>query len=185
LISTNDFQTGLTIELDGDLYKIVNYDHVKPGKGGAFVQTELKNLDTGSTITKRFRSGEKVNKAYIETKPYQFLYRSGDNYVFMDNETYEQINLSQDRLGQATEYLKENQEIELELYEEEVIGVNIPDTVELAVADAPPAIRGNTVSGGSKVVTLETGAEVKVPLFIEAGDILKIDTRSGEYIERV
>jgi len=185
LISTNDFQTGLTIELDGDLYKIVNYDHVKPGKGGAFVQTELKNLDTGSTITKRFRSGEKVNKAYIETKPYQFLYRSGDNYVFMDNETYEQINLSQDRLGQATEYLKENQEIKLELYEEEVIGVNIPDTVELAVADAPPAIRGNTVSGGSKVVTLETGAEVKVPLFIEAGDILKIDTRSGEYIERV
>ena len=185
MISTNDFQTGLTIELDGDLYKIVNYDHVKPGKGGAFVQTELKNLDTGSTITKRFRSGEKVNKAYIETKPYQFLYRSGDNYVFMDNETYEQINLSQDRLGQATEYLKENQEIELELYEEEVIGVNIPDTVELAVADAPPAIRGNTVSGGSKVVTLETGAEVKVPLFIEAGDILKIDTRSGEYIERV
>ncbi|KXS45951.1 MULTISPECIES: elongation factor P [unclassified Candidatus Frackibacter] len=185
MISTNDFQTGLTIELDGDLYKIVNYDHVKPGKGGAFVQTELKNLDTGSTITKRFRSGEKVNKAYIETKPYQFLYRSGDNYVFMDNETYEQINLSQDRLGQATEYLKENQEIKLELYEEEVIGVNIPDTVELAVADAPPAIRGNTVSGGSKVVTLETGAEVKVPLFIEAGDILKIDTRSGEYIERV
>ncbi|WP_078810462.1 elongation factor P [Selenihalanaerobacter shriftii] len=185
MISTNDFRTGMTIELDGDLYKIINYEHTKPGKGGAFIQTELKNLDTGSTTTKRFRSGEKVNKAYIETKPYQYLYRSGEDFVFMDKETYEQINLNEETLGEAIKYLKENEELELKLYEEEVIGVNIPSSVELAVADAPPAIKGNTISGGSKVVTLETGAEVKVPLFIEAGDILKIDTRTDEYIERV
>ena len=185
MISTNDFQTGMTIELDGELYTILDYDHVKPGKGGAFIQTELKNIDTGSIINKRFRSGEKVAKAHIEAKKYQFLYRDGDKYVFMDNETYEQIELSADMLGQATNYLKENLEIEIEFYREKVVGVKVPNFVELAVADAPPAIKGNTVSGGSKKVTLESGAEVKVPLFIEAGDILKIDTRSGEYIERV
>ena len=185
MISTNDFQTGMTIELDGELYTILDYDHVKPGKGGAFIQTELKNIDTGSIINKRFRSGEKVAKAHIEAKKYQFLYRDGDKYVFMDNETYEQIELSADMLGNATNYLKENLEIEIEFYREKVVGVKVPNFVELAVADAPPAIKGNTVSGGSKKVTLESGAEVKVPLFIEAGDILKIDTRSGEYIERV
>ncbi|MCK8825297.1 elongation factor P [Fuchsiella alkaliacetigena] len=185
MISTNDFQTGMTIELDGELYTILDYDHVKPGKGGAFIQTELKNIDTGSIINKRFRSGEKVAKAHIEAKKYQFLYRDGDNYVFMDNETYEQIELAADMLGNATDYLKENLEIEIEFYQEKVVGVKVPNFVELAVADAPPAIKGNTVSGGSKKVTLESGAEVKVPLFIEAGDILKIDTRSGEYIERV
>jgi elongation factor P len=185
LISTNDFRTGLTIELDGELYTISDYDHVKPGKGGAFVQTELKNLETGSTVTKRFRSGEKVNQAYIETKVYQFLYQSGEDFVFMDNETYEQITLFEDQLGEATKYLKENQDIKIEFYEEKVIDINLPDFVELAVAQAPPAVKGNTISGGSKVVEMETGAEVKAPLFIEAGDILKVDTRSGEYIERV
>lgn len=185
MISTNDFSTGMTIELDGEIYKIIDYERTKPGKGGAYIQAELKNIDTGSTTTKRFKSGEKVKQAYIETKPYQYLYRDGDKYVFMDNDTYEQINLTEDELEQATKYLKENQEIKLELYEGRVVGVRVPNSVELAVASAPPAIKGDTVSGGTKQVELETGAEVKVPLFIEEGDILKIDTRSGEYIERV
>ncbi|MGM0471571.1 MAG: elongation factor P [Bacillota bacterium] len=185
MISTSDFNTGLTIELDDELYKVVDYDHVKPGKGGAYVQTELKSLNDGTTITKRFKSGEKVKQAYIEKRPYQYLYRDGDGYVFMDNDTYEQVSLSQDKLGEAVKYLKENQEIKLELHDKQVIGVDIPNAVELAVAYSPPAVRGNTVSGGSKEVELETGAKVDVPLFIEEGDVLKIDTRSGEYIERV
>lgn len=185
MISTTDFSTGLTIELDGELYKIEGYEHVKPGKGGAYVQTELKNLDTGSTVTKRFKAGEDVKKAYIDTRTHQYLYRDGEDFVFMDDETYEQIILGKDELGEAVKYLKENEEIKIKFYEDEVIGVEVPAFVELAVAQAPPSIKGNTVSGGSKVVQLETGAEVKAPLFIEEGDILKIDTRSGEYIERV
>lgn len=185
MISTKDFNKGLTIELDGELYVVQDYEHVKPGKGGAYIQAKLENIDTGTTITKRFKSGEKVKKAYIDTRPYQFLYQNGDDYVFMDNDTYEQINLTEDKLGNATKYLKENQEIKIKFYEDKIIGVEVPSFVELAVAQAPPSIKGNTVSGGSKVVELETGAEVKAPLFIEEGDILKIDTRSGEYIERV
>lgn len=185
MISTNDFSTGITIELDGELYKVIDYEHTKPGKGGAYIQTELKNVDTGSTTTKRFKSGEKVKQAYIETRTYQYLYRDGDKYVFMDNDTFEQVNLTEDKLGTATKYLKENQEIKLEFYEDRIIGVQVPNSVELAVASAPPGIKGDTVSGGTKQVELETGAKVKVPLFIEEGDILKIDTRSGEYIERV
>ncbi|MCK8817497.1 elongation factor P [Natroniella sulfidigena] len=185
MISTNEFRTGLTIELDGDLYKIVNYDHVKPGKGGAFLQTKLKNIETGQTMNKRFRAGEKVNKAHIETRTYQFLYKGGTDYTFMDKETYEQITLDQEEIGEAAKFIKENSDIEIQLYQGNPIGVDVPVFVELAVADAPPAVAGNTVSGASKTVTLETGTEVSVPLFIEAGDILKIDTRTGEYIERV
>ncbi|MCK8826641.1 elongation factor P [Natroniella acetigena] len=185
MISTNEFRTGLTIELDGELYKIVNYDHVKPGKGGAFLQTKLKNIETGQTINKRFRAGEKVNKAHIESRTYQFLYQGGQDYTFMDKETYEQITLDQEEIGEAAKFIKENSDIEIQLYQGNPIGVDVPVFVELAVIDAPPAVAGNTVSGASKTVTLETGTEVSAPLFIEEGDILKVDTRTGEYIERV
>ncbi|WP_027340114.1 elongation factor P [Halonatronum saccharophilum] len=185
MISTKDFKTGMTIELDGELYSIVGYDHVKPGKGGAFLQTELKNIKTGQTINKRFRSGEKVAKAFVETREYQFLYQSGDDYVFMDKNTYEQLTLSSEQMGESVNYLKENADIQVQMYENNPIGVEIEDTVELEVVQSPPAVKGNTVSGGSKKVTLETGFEVKVPLFVDKGDVLKVDTRSGEYIERV
>ncbi|AGB40505.1 translation elongation factor P [Halobacteroides halobius DSM 5150] len=185
MITTRDFKTGLTIELDGELYTIVNYDHTKPGKGGAYLQTELKHLESGRTVNKRFKAGEKVQEAYIDTRPFQYLYQSGEDYVFMDQESYEQINLSQEQIGDAAKFIKENSEIKVKMYQNEPIGVKLPTFVELEVTHAPPAVKGNTVSGGSKKVTVETGAEVKVPLFIEEGDILKLDTRSCEYIERV
>ncbi|GAB6138824.1 elongation factor P [Halanaerobaculum tunisiense] len=185
MITTKDFQTGLTIKLDGELYKIVGYDHTKPGKGGAYLQTELKNLETGQTINKRFKSGEKVEQAYIDTRTFQFLYQDGEGYVFMDQENYEQISLNQDQIGDAAQFIKENSEIKVEMYQDKPIGVELPTFVELEVTDAPPAVMGDTVSGGTKQVTVETGAEIEVPLFIEEGDVLKIDTRSCEYAERV
>ncbi len=185
MISTRDFRTGLTIEIDGELYSIVNYDHVKPGKGGAFLQTELKHIESERIINKRFRAGEKVKKAYVDTRVYQFLYQSGDKYVFMDKDSYEQLELNKEQIGDSAKFIRENSDIKVQMYKNNPIGIEVPDFVELAVTDAPPAVRGNTVSGGDKNVTLETGAKVKVPLFIEEGDILKIDTRTGEYMERV
>jgi len=185
LISTKEFRTGLTVEIDGELYSILNYDHVKPGKGGAFLQTDLKHIESGRIINKRFRSGEKVNKAYVDTRVYQYLYRSGDKYVFMDKESYEQLTLKKEQIGDSVKFVKENSDIKVQMYKDNPIGVEVPDFVELAVVDAPPAVRGNTVSGGDKFVTLETGAKVKVPLFIEKGDVLKVDTRTEEYMERV
>ncbi|GAB6099044.1 elongation factor P [Halanaerocella petrolearia] len=185
MITTRDFQTGLTIKLDGELYTIVDYDHTKPGKGGAYIQTELKHLDSGRTVNKRFKSGEKVEKAYIDTRLFQFLYQDANGYVFMDQESYDQITLDEEQIGDAAQFIKENSEIKVEMYQGSPIGVDLPTFVELEVTHAPPAVKGNTVSGGTKKVTVETGAEVQVPLFIEEGNVLKIDTRSSEYIERV
>ena len=185
MITTRDFRTGLTIKLDGKLYKVMNYDHVKPGKGGAFLQTELKNIETGQTVNKRFRAGEKVEKAHIERNKFQFMYSSDQEYTFMDTETYEQITLDQEEIGEAAKFIKENDEVEIELYQGNPIGVNLPAAVELEVTTAPPAVKGNTVSGATKEVTVETGAKVNVPLFIERGEMIKIDTRTEEYLERV
>ncbi len=185
MISTSDFRPGLTIELDGKLYSIMKYDHVKPGKGGAFLQTKLRQIESGRIINKRFRAGEKVNQAYVDTREYQYLYRSGNDFIFMDKQSYEQLSLTKDQIGDSYKYIKENSDIQVQMYQNNPIGVDVPDTVELEVMQAPPAVKGNTVSGGSKFVTLETGVEVSVPLFINKGDVLKVDTRSGEYIERV
>ncbi|NLP37961.1 MAG: elongation factor P [Firmicutes bacterium] len=185
MISTSDFRTGLTIELDGEVYIIVDFQHVKPGKGSAFVRTKLKNAKTGATTERTFRAGEKVEQAMVERREMQYLYNSGDEYYVMDNETYEQIALTKDQLGDNIKYMKENMDITVLMYQGKVFGVELPYFVELIVAETEPGIKGDTASGGSKPATLETGLVVQVPFFINAGDVLRIDTRTGEYIERV
>lgn len=185
MISSNDFKTGLTIKFEGAIYSIVEFQHVKPGKGAAFVRTKLKNLKTGTIIENSFRAGEKVPKAHIERKKMQYLYFDGNDYVFMDNETYEQLSLSQDVLGENTKFIKENMSIEILFHENEIMGVEVSNFVNLEVVETEPGIKGDTASGGSKPATLETGAVVQVPLFVEQGDIIKVDTRSSEYVERV
>ncbi|MFW6021902.1 MAG: elongation factor P [Halanaerobiaceae bacterium] len=185
MISTNEFNTGLTIEMDGKVYEILEYQHSKMGRGGALVKTKLRDIENGGIIEKTFRGGEKVARARIDQREKQYLYRDNEDYIFMDMETYEQISLDIEQLGHKVNYLKENMVLEVTMYEGRPIGVELPIFVELAVAETQPGIRGNTVSGGSKPATLETGAVVQVPLFIDIGDIIKVDTRTGEYIERV
>ncbi|HZK25846.1 MAG TPA: elongation factor P [Oscillospiraceae bacterium] len=185
MISTSDFRTGLTIELDGVVFVIVDFQHVKPGKGAAFVRTKLKNAKTGSTTERTFRAGEKMERAIMDRRAMQYLYNSGDEYHVMDTETYEQLALTGEQLGDGLKYLKENMEISVLFYQEQVFGVEVPNFVELEVAETEPGIKGDTASGGSKPATMETGLVVQVPFFINAGDVLRIDTRSGEYMERV
>ena len=185
MISTNDFHTGLTIELDGDIYMVIDFQHVKPGKGAAFVRSKLKNLRSGSTTERTFRAGEKVPRALVERKEMEYLYASGEEYIFMDTESYEQIALDSQYLGDNKKYLKENMHLNLLFFKEEIIGLELPYTVELEVADTEPGFKGDTAAGGSKPATLETGLVVQVPFFINKGDVLKIDTRTGAYIERV
>jgi len=184
VISSNDFRTGLTIEVDGEIWSVVEFLHVKPGKGSAFVRTKLKNVRTGQVIERTFRAGEKVNLAHVELRPMQYLYQSGDDFVFMDTQTYEQITLSRDKLGDAPKYLKENMEIGIQLYQGDAIGVELPTFVELKVVETAPGVRGDTAAGGGKPATLETGAVVNVPLFIEEGQVIRVDTRTGEYLSR-
>lgn len=185
MVSTNDFHNGLTIELDGRVYQIIDFQHSKMGRGGALVKTKLKNIEDGGVIEKTFRSGEKVQRAHVEQRSKQYLYRDGDNYVFMDTETFEQIFLTREQLGDKVNYLKENMVLEVAMYEGRPIDIILPTFVELKVAETQPGIKGNTVSGGSKPATMETGAVVQVPLFISEGDTIKIDTRTGVYIERI
>ncbi|HHY36662.1 MAG TPA: elongation factor P [Firmicutes bacterium] len=185
MISTNDFRTGLTIELDGEVYTVIDFMHVKPGKGAAFVRSKLKNVRTGATVEKTFRAGEKVNRAHLDKREMQYLYRAGDQFTFMDTENYEQLNFSAEQLGEAVQFLKEGMMISVLLHKGTTIGIELPNFVELAVVKTDPGVKGDTVSGATKRAVLETGAEVQVPLFVEEGDVIKIDTRSGEYIERV
>lgn len=185
MISTSDFKTGMTIELEGDVFLIVDFQHVKPGKGAAFVRTKLKNAKTGSTTERTFRAGEKVSRAMMERREMQYLYNSGDEYFVMDTETFEQISLTKEQLGNDIKYLKENMNLNVLFYQEKVFGVELPYFVELTVAETEPGIKGDTASGGSKPATMETGLVVQVPFFINVGDVLRIDTRSGDYIERV
>lgn len=184
MISVNDFRTGLTIEVDGQIYTVVEFMHVKPGKGAAFVRSKLKNLRTGYMVEKTFNAGEKVALARVETKEMMFLYKSDEDYVFMDNNTYEQLTLNEKTIGDGVKFLKENMNVMVQMYNGEAIGVTLPTTVELAVVHTEPGFKGDTATGGSKPATLETGVVVNVPLFIEEGDILQIDTRTGEYLRR-
>lgn len=185
MITTADFRNGITIELDGTLYNLVYFQHVKPGKGGAFVRTRLKNLKTGAVIEKTFRAGERVELAVLDKRRMQYLYRDGNNYLFMDLETFEQLPISEGEVGETAKYLVEGLTVEVPLYEGKPVGVEPPVFVEMEVVETAPGVKGDTASGGSKPATLETGLVVNVPFFIEAGNRVKIDTRNGEYVERV
>ena len=185
MISTNDFKNGMTIDIEGSLFNIVYFQHVKPGKGGAFVRTKLKNLKTGAVTDKTFRAGEKVELALLDKRRMQFLYRDGDTFNFMDVENFEQISLGIQEVGDGYGFLKESTVVEIALYERRPVGVELPIFVELEVVEAAPGVKGDTASGGSKPATLETGAAVQVPLFVEVGDVVKVDTRGGQYVERL
>lgn len=184
MYSTPDFRKGLRIELNNEPYIIVDFQHFKPGKGGAFVRTKLKNLLNGRVVDKTFRSGEKVGKPDIEEKEMQFLYKD-DEFHFMDNTTFEQISLAAELIGDSKNFLQENTNVSILFYQNQPINLELPIFVELEVVEAEPGVKGDTASGATKPVTVETGAKIQVPLFIEEGDRLKIDTRTGEYIERV
>ena len=185
MATTGDFRTGLVIELDGELVSIVDYQHVKPGKGGAFLKTRLKNLKTGQLIEKTFRSGEKIDKAYLEEKKCEYLYRADDLFYFMDQTNFEELVLTDSQVGDAKEYLKENTTVSAVMYKGELITVELPTFVELEVVNTEPGARGDTVSRAAKPAELETGARVQVPLFVNNGDRIKVDTREGKYVERV
>ncbi|MFC4617960.1 elongation factor P [Camelliibacillus cellulosilyticus] len=184
MISVNDFRTGLTIEVDGDIWSVIEFQHVKPGKGSAFVRSKLRNLRTGSIQEKTFRAGEKVDRAHIENRKMQYLYATGAQHTFMDLETYEQVELDEKQIQEQLHFLKENMEVHILSYQGETLGVELPNTVELEVVDTEPGIKGDTASGGSKPATLETGYVVNVPFFINKGDHLIVDTRSGQYVSR-
>jgi len=185
MISTSDFQTGLTIEVEGDVYAVLEFQHVKPGKGAAFVRSKLRNLRTGTIMEKTFRAGEKVNKAHLERREVEYLYRDDEGLVAMDMENFDQITLTHEQLEGKEKYLKENDRFTVVYYQDQIIDIEVPLTVVLKVAETEPGVKGDTASGGSKPATLETGLVVQVPFFINEGDLLKIDTRSGEYVERV
>ena len=184
MISTNDFHTGISIELEGEIYNVLEFQHVKPGKGGAFVRSKLKNMRTGSIVDRTFRAGEKVVRAHLERKEMEYLYRDGDFFHMMDMESYEQITLSDDQIGDGVKYLKDNDHLNVLMYGEEVIGVDVPIAVVLKVEDTEPGLKGDTASGATKPATMETGLVVQVPLFVNSDDSVKIDTRTGAYIER-
>lgn len=185
MISVNDLKTGLTLEIDGGLWNVVEFMHVKPGKGAAFVRTKLKNAETGNVIEKTFRAGEKVAKATLDKRDMQYLYKEGNDFVMMDLESYEQIGVSADKIGEGVKYLKENMNVAILLHGTDIIGIDIPNFVELEVVDTPPAEKGNTAQGGTKPATLETGAIVNVPFFVTNGTIIRVDTRTNEYLDRV
>jgi elongation factor P len=175
----------MVIELDGQMMRIVEFMHVKPGKGGAFVRTKLKNVESGAVIERTFRAGEKVEEVRLERRNVQYLYTDGDSYHFMDAESYEQLHLPADRVGESREYLRENETVQILMRGSAAIMIELPTHVVLTVRETEPGVRGDTASGASKPATMETGLVVTVPLFIETGDQLKIDTRTGQYIERV
>jgi elongation factor P len=184
MYSTADFKKGLKIEIDGTPYVIVDFLHVKPGKGGAFVRTKIKNLMTGKVLDQTFRSGEKLKRPDLVEREMQFLYREGDNFFLMDNETYEQFALTAEQLGDVVLYLIENLDLKVLFFNQQPVTAELPNFVELTVTQAEPGVKGDTASGGSKPATLESGAVIQVPLFINEGDRVKVDTRTGTYIER-
>ena len=183
-VSTAEFKKGLKIQFDGAPYTIVDFQHVKPGKGGAFVRTKLKHMRLGRVIDNTFRAGEKVELVDFEEKRMQFLYKD-DRYHFMDLDTYDQISLSAEEVGEARDFLKENTEVEILFIESSPVTVELPNFIEIRIAKTDPGIRGDTATGGSKPATLETGAVIQVPLFLNEGDVVKVDTRSGDYLGRV
>ncbi|HET8621352.1 MAG TPA: elongation factor P [Acidimicrobiales bacterium] len=182
--TTNDLKRGMTLDLSEGLFQVVDFQHVKPGKGPAFVRTTLRNVRSGGVLDKTFRSDERVEQAVVDKKDMQFLYRDSGDYVFMDTGTYEQIHVGPDALGDATRYIVDGSTMVLQFYKDEIIGTDLPAAVELNVADTEPGIQGDRVSGARKPATLETGLVVQVPLFVNTGDRIKVDTRSGEYLTR-
>ncbi|MGM7635527.1 elongation factor P [Bacillus sp. Hm123] len=184
MISVNDFRTGLTIEVDGGIWRVVEFQHVKPGKGAAFVRSKLRNLRNGAIQEKTFRAGEKVAKAQIDNRRMQYLYANGDQHVFMDNESYEQIELPAEQIEYELKFLKENMEVSIMMYQTETLGVELPNTVELKVTETEPGIKGDTASGGTKPATVETGLVVQVPFFVNEDDVLIVNTDDGSYVSR-
>lgn len=185
MISTSDLKNGLTIKIDGELFQVIEFQHVKPGKGGAFVKTKLRSLSTGNVLPRTFRSGDKLEDAFIEYKKLQFSYASGDEYHFMEEKTYEQYQLTAEQMGDVPHFLKENMVVNASFYEGKLMSIEPPMFVELAVVEAEPGMKGDTAKSGTKSVKLETGYSIQVPLFVDLGDVLKIDTRTGDYVERV
>lgn len=184
MITAGDFRNGVTFELEGQIFQVVEFQHVKPGKGAAFVRTKLKNIITGATVERTFSPTDKMPTAHIERKDMQYLYNDGDLYYFMDLESYEQLPISKDTIGDALKFVKENMNVKILSHNGNVFGIEPPTFVELEVTETEPGFKGDTATGATKPATLETGAIVKVPLFINQGDIVRIDTRVGEYLER-
>jgi elongation factor P len=184
VISVNDFKTGLTVEVEGDIFTVIDFQHVKPGKGAAFVRSKLKNLRNGNTVERTFRAGETIGRAIIENRAVQYLYNSGNEYSFMDNETYDQFELQKKQLEWEINFLKENMTVNITSYQGEILGIQLPNSVDLKVVETEPGIKGNTAQGATKNATVETGLTLQVPLFINEGDVLLIDTREGKYVSR-
>ncbi len=185
MVSSNDFRNGMTIQLDGDLYTIVEFLHVKPGKGQAFVRTKIKSLKSGNTLEKTFKAGEKVPRAHIDHRNMQYLYPSGDMFVFMDNDSFEQIEIPAEVMGEALKWLKDGANMDVQLHENLVIGVEPPAHMELEVVHTEPGFKGDTAQGGTKPAEIETGTVIQVPLFVEIGTKVLVDTRSSQYLRRV
>jgi elongation factor P len=184
-IDTSQFRNGLKIELDGEPFVMTYFQHVKPGKGGAFVRTKVKNLKTGRVLDRTFRSGEKIDEADVEEKTMQYLYADGDSLVFMDTQTYDQLPFSREQVGESIQFLKENLEVQVVFWRDQPITLELPQFIHATVTQTDPGMKGDTASGATKPATLETGATVQVPLFIKEGETIRVDTRSGDYIERV
>jgi elongation factor P len=184
-ITTNDLKNGITLELDNGLFQVVEFQHVKPGKGGAFVRTKLRNLKTGNVFDRTFNAGVRVEQAILDKRDMQFLYKDGDEYVFMDTDSYEQMNVAPVALGDAADYMIEQMVAIIAMHNSEIVSVEIAASVELTIADTEPGVQGDRVSGARKPATLETGKVIQVPLFVNVGDRVKVDTRSGDYITRV
>lgn len=185
MISVTQLRRGVTFEIDGHVWRVLEYDHYKPGRGSALIRTKLRNLRSGATVNRTFLSGDRVQDIRLDKRTVQYLYGDGDLFHFMDIETYEQSALSRELLEDVLPYLKEGSSLEIQLYESEPIGIELPTTVDLVVTDAPPGFAGDTATGASKEVTLETGLKLQVPLFVESGDVVRVDTRKGEYLTRV
>jgi elongation factor P len=185
MVSAGDFRNGVTFELDNQIFQVIEFQHVKPGKGAAFVRTKLKNIVTGSTVERTFNPSDKMPKAHIERKEMQFLYSEGELFHFMDVETYEQIALNSSTIGDSLKFVKENDSVKILSHKENVFGIEPPTFVELEIIETEPGYKGDTATGATKPATVETGALIKVPLFVCQGDVVKVDTRTGEYMERV
>ena len=184
-VSTNDLKNGMTLDLPEGLFSVVEFQHVKPGKGGAFVRTKLKNVRTGAVLERTYRADEKLEQAIIDKREMQYLYTEGTDYVFMDNTTFDQMQVPEAALGEAARYVKEGDSVILQLYNGAIVGVDLPAAVELEVTETEPGVQGDRVSGARKPARLETGLSVQVPLFVNTGDRVKVDTRTGEYLTRV
>ncbi len=184
-MTAGEFRNGMTFEFEGNVYQVVEFQHVKPGKGAAFVRTKLKNVITGSVVEKTFRPTEKVEKAMIERKDMEYSYNDGDLYYFMDQETFDMLPIGKDQIGDALKFVKENMTCRILSYKGNVFGIEPPTFVELAISETEPGFKGDTATGATKPATLETGAVIQVPLFVDGSDIIRVDTRTGEYMERV